>query len=78
MTSFIHTFYSCSNGDRWQLIIVSESGRYFVRHEPNPPSGGQASEVGITEFLSRSGNSPQADALRSMHVERGVTDFEDE
>ncbi len=32
-------FYRSSNGDRWQLIRDTASGRTFVRHEPNLSSG---------------------------------------
>jgi hypothetical protein len=78
MSTVTETFYSSSNGDRWRLVKNAESGRYAVRHEPNLSSGGQVSEVGVPEFLSRSGNSPQAEALRRMLAEQGITDMEDE
>jgi hypothetical protein len=60
------TFYSSSNGDRWQLITNAETGHHVVRHEPNLSSGGQASEVSVPEFLGRSGTSPQAAALQAL------------
>jgi hypothetical protein len=78
MASSTETFYSSSNGDCWQLVKKAESGRYAVRHEPNVSSGGQVSELDIPAFLSRSGRSPQADALRRMLAKQGVTDMEDE
>ena len=56
----------------------AESGHQSVRHEPNFSSGGQATEIGVPEFLSRTGNTPQGKALRQMLAERGVTDMEDE
>lgn len=55
-------FYRSSNGDRW--ILINDGGQ--VRHEPNLASGGQVSEIGVDEFLARSGSSPQAGALREM------------
>jgi hypothetical protein len=60
------TFYSSSNGDRWQLVHDGETGRYAVRHEPNLSSGGEVSELAVPEFLARSGTSPQATALREL------------
>ncbi len=58
------TFYSSSNGDRWQLVQDGE--RRVVRHEPNLFSGGQVSSFSVPEFLARSGTSPQALALREL------------
>jgi hypothetical protein len=72
------TFYSSSNGDRWQLLHDDETGRYVVRHEPNLSSGGQPSEVAVPIFLNRSGTSPQAEALRTLLHKQGVADAEDE
>jgi hypothetical protein len=72
------TFYASSNGDRWQLVTDAESGGHSVRHEPNLSSGGQVSEFEVPEFLSRSGNTPQGEALRQMLADKGVTDMEDE
>jgi hypothetical protein len=60
------TFYSSSNGDRWQLVNDEQSGQMLVRHEPNLASGGRASDVAVAEFLSRSGTSPQAIALQEL------------
>ena len=65
-------------GRGWQLVIDAESGHQSVRHEPNLSSGGQASEVEVPEFLSRTGNTPQGEALRHILAEKGVTDMEDE
>ena len=44
--------YRSANGDRWLLAIDSDSGRVFVRHEPNLPSGGQVADIEIGAFLS--------------------------
>ena len=73
------TFYSSSNGDRWQPVHDDETGRYVVRHEPNLSSGGQASEHSVPVFLSRSGTSPQAAALRAhLHKQGNPDDEEDD
>jgi hypothetical protein len=37
-------FYRSSNGDRWQLIRDTASGRSLVRHEPNLSSGGRVTD----------------------------------
>jgi hypothetical protein len=71
MPASAETFYSSSNGDRWQLVNDEETGRMLVRHEPNLASGGRASDVAVTEFLSRSGTSPQAIALKELLDKRG-------
>ncbi|MGH7152611.1 MAG: hypothetical protein ACREF3_01680, partial [Acetobacteraceae bacterium] len=55
-------FYRSSDGDRW--LLINDGGQ--VRHEPSLASGGQASEIGVDEFLACSGPSPQARALREM------------
>jgi hypothetical protein len=43
-------FYRSSNGDRWQLIRDTASGRSFVRHEPNLSSGGRTTDTDIDDF----------------------------
>ena len=50
----------------------------FVRHEPNLSSGGQVSEVSVPEFLSRSGNTPQGEALQALLDRKGEGDSQDE
>ena len=55
--------YSSPNGDRWYLARYAESGRVFVQHLPNAPSGGQSSNIELAEFLSREGNAPERQAL---------------
>jgi hypothetical protein len=54
--------YRSPNGDRWLLIREAVSDRALVRHEPNVPSGGQVSVIGVGEFLSR-GHGPEQQAL---------------
>ena len=59
-------FYRSSNGDRWQLICDTASGRSFVTHEPNLSSGGRTTDTGVEEFLNRTGSSPENLALRAL------------
>jgi hypothetical protein len=59
-------FYRSSNGDRWQLIRDTDSGRSFVRHEPNLSSGGRTTDTDVEEFLNRTGSSPENLALRAL------------
>ncbi|QBR04019.1 hypothetical protein E1956_43270 (plasmid) [Paraburkholderia pallida] len=58
-------FYQSSNGDRWSLVRDLDSGRVFVRHEPNRSSGGQTSETAVGDFLVRDAHGPEhAELLR--------------
>ena len=66
MALSVQDFYRSSNGDRWQLVRDGESGRSFVRHEPNLASGGRITEIEIDEFLDRTGTSPENLALRAL------------
>jgi hypothetical protein len=57
--------YRSANGDRWQLARDTASGRVFIRHEANAPSGGQVTEIEIGDFLSNGGHGPErAELLR--------------
>jgi hypothetical protein len=78
MSTSTEVFYSSANGDRWQLVKNAETGHFAIRHEPNLASGGQVSEVDIADFLSRSGHSPQAEALQVLLAKQGIMDTEDE
>jgi hypothetical protein len=51
--------YSSPNGDRWLLAREPESGRVFVRHIPNEPSGGKATDIDIGAFLCERSYGPQ-------------------
>lgn len=65
MTQLARDLYRSSNGDRWSLVRDLDSGRVFIRHEPNMPSGGQPSEVAVGDFLVGDANGPQhAELLR--------------
>ena len=55
--------YASPNGDRWYLARYADSGRVFVQHVPNVPSGGQPSNIELADFLSRGGNAPEHQAL---------------
>jgi hypothetical protein len=67
-------FYRSSNGDRWQLVRDTDSGRSFVRHEPNLSSGGRITDTEVNEFLERTGSSPQNLALRALLDNQARTD----
>jgi hypothetical protein len=51
--------YRSFNGDRWLLALDPETGRVFVRHEPNLPSGEQVADIEIGAFLIAAGNAPE-------------------
>jgi hypothetical protein len=55
--------YRSANGDRWCLVRDPASGRVFVRHEPNLPSGGRATDMGVGDFLVRGGHGPEHQEL---------------
>jgi len=58
--------YNSPNGDCWVLCRDPDTERVFVRHEPNAPSGGQASEFEIGAFLSRRPLNPEHQALLGL------------
>jgi hypothetical protein len=55
--------YRNANGDRWLLVRDPDTGRVFVRHEPNLPSGGQVADIEIGAFLIAAGNGPEKQEL---------------
>ena len=55
--------YASPNGDRWYLARYPDSGRVFVQHVPNAPSGGRPANIELADFLSRGGNAPEHQAL---------------
>jgi hypothetical protein len=55
--------YRSVNGDRWLLASDPDTGRVFVRHEPNLPSGGQVADIEIGAFLIAAGNGPEKQEL---------------
>jgi hypothetical protein len=58
--------YRSPNGDRWLLAREPSSGRAFIRHEANLPSGGQVSEIEIGEFLRADEYGPEQQALMRL------------
>ena len=56
--------YSSPNGDRWHLC-KDASGRVFVLHQANIPSGGRISQIELGDFLAR-GYGPEQQALLQM------------
>jgi len=59
MTVKMRELYSSPNGDHWYLARDIDLGHVFVRHEPNPPSGGKAARIEVGAFLSQSGQGPE-------------------
>jgi hypothetical protein len=55
--------YHSANGDRWLLARDPNTGRVFVRHEPNLPSGGQVADIEIGAFLIAAGSGPEKQEL---------------
>jgi hypothetical protein len=55
--------YTSPNGDRWHLCKEA-SGRLFVAHQANLPSGGHISRIELAEFLSRGYRPEQLALLR--------------
>ena len=49
--------------DRWLLARDPDTGRVFVRHEPNLPSGGQVADIEIGAFLIAAGSGPEKQEL---------------
>jgi hypothetical protein len=60
---FREIYRSAPNGDRWLLARNTETGRVFVRHEPNLPSGGQPADIEVGAFLVAVGNGPEKQEL---------------
>jgi hypothetical protein len=59
MVSETRELYSSQNGDRWLLAREPDSGRVFVRHIPNMPSGGKTADIEIGAFLCERSYGPQ-------------------
>jgi hypothetical protein len=51
-----------ANGDRW-LLVRDDTGRVFVRHEANMPSGGTVTDSEIADFLAQGGLGPEKQEL---------------
>ena len=58
-----HVLYESPNGDTWYLVAVGDEP--MVRHVPNGPSGGRATEVPVGAFLTGGHRGPEhAELLR--------------
>jgi len=55
--------YRSPNGDSWYLGREPESGRAFVIHQPNAPSGGRLSHIELGTFLHGYAKAPEQQAL---------------
>ncbi|MBR0695567.1 hypothetical protein [Bradyrhizobium lablabi] len=55
--------YRSPNGDAWFLAREPASGKAFVIHEPNAPSGGRPSQIELGEFLRGDVKGPEHQAL---------------
>jgi hypothetical protein len=62
VTARTREIYHSPNGDRWLLARDAETGRVFVRHEPNLPSGGQVADI-VGAFLIAGGNGSEKQEL---------------
>jgi len=59
----LERFTTVPTGDRWLLARDPDSGRVFVRHEPNLPAGGQVADIEIGAFLIAAGSGPEKQEL---------------
>ena len=48
------------------LLDSTDPTRVLVRHIPNPSSGGQTTDTGVTDFLSTNGTGPEYAAVRQQ------------
>jgi hypothetical protein len=66
MTTKTREIYVSSNGDRWSVGTDTETGRVFVKHEANIPSGGRTTLFDIHAFLNGPRGSPEHQALMQL------------
>jgi hypothetical protein len=66
MAASITEIHRSSNGDRWQLVRITDPPRMLVRHMPNPASGGRTTDITVADFLSTEGPGPEYAALRQL------------
>ncbi len=66
MAASMTEIYRSSNGDRWQLVRITNPTRMLVRHIPNRSSGGQTTSTTVADFLSANGPGPEYAALRRL------------
>jgi hypothetical protein len=58
--------YASPNRDYWYLVREIGSGRVFVRHSENAPSGGRMTDIDLTDFLAIDHCGPEHQALRRL------------
>lgn len=63
MTADTRELYRSPNGDCWLVARDPAVERVFVRHQANAASGGQVSDIEITDFLGRGAQNPEHQAL---------------
>ena len=68
MTTQRRRLYTSSNGDKWYLCR-ERSGGVVVSHEPNRASGGQTSQIALSDFLAKQNQGPEHQALRQLIAE---------
>jgi hypothetical protein len=66
MAASITEIYRSSNGDRWQLVRITEPTSMLVRQIPNPSSGGRTTDTTVADFLSTNGPGPEYAALQRL------------
>jgi hypothetical protein len=73
----VRELYNSPNGDRWALCR-DHSGKLVVSHQPNPSSGGRASEIGVEAFLSQNRSGPEHRALMEIlaDIDAGQSNIE--
>ena len=69
----IRELYHSPNGDRWYLARDPDTGRGFVKHEANRPSGGHIAEIEIGAFLSQGNGTEQHGLIRLIATLVGDT-----
>ena len=57
--------YRSSSGDAW-FLLRDASGRAYVEHQPNEPSGGQPTRLSVGAFLARGAAGPEHQALSHL------------
>ena len=60
----IRELYHSPNGDRWHLARDPDTGRVFVKHQANLPSGGHMAEIEIGVFLNQGYGPEHQELLR--------------
>ena len=64
MALLTRELYHSSNGDRWHIARDPDTGRVFVRHQANLPSGGHVPDIEVGVFLSQGKGPEQQELLR--------------